>query len=183
MSKDDLATPEPTTGSVNPWDASYEEMINAARSEGGLIEIESRELFKDKHQLMGVPFLITGIRYQEYDPTVEGARGYVSLEFTTESGINGVVNDGSTGIRRQVTKIMHKLGIIDVGTVVDDSSYDKGYHDWLKWPGMGEADNPDLIEALLDGRPLRIQCLRGLRVSSYPNPKNPSDTAETWYLS
>lgn len=151
----------------------------------------SGNLLVSKQTLEAIPHVITSIRYQEY----KNDRGYVSIEatvadestlFKAENRIPGVnaeervvYNDGSTGIRRQITKMLHTMGLIVVaGNVADDSAFDIGFLDWKTYPGRESGDLP-YFRRNPRGGPLLIWVRRGLQVSKYSNDHG---DAETWYL-
>lgn len=98
-----------------------------------------------------------------------------------------VYNDGSTGVRRQLVKILDAIGLIRVdGTT--DRRFDRS---WLEWEEAGEqwreqgTDDNDVAMVVpsfthrADGRPLLINVPRGLYVSAYTNDHGES---ETFYL-
>lgn len=96
-----------------------------------------------------------------------------------------VYSDGSTGVRRQVTKLLNTYGLIDVGHAefpeegqLGESRYDVSWAgDGKKEPGwesfsgtrmQGPVEVP-CIEEDHNGNPLRIKVVGGLQVSEYSN--------------
>lgn len=178
--------------------SSFRDMIN---SEDVLAVISSAELEQDKLRLLGIPFIITRVTYRpgvKDDKVASGRRDYVSLELVVgdEPALNGqiklgrvpginsinellflpeeklVINDGSTGIRRQLTMVFHQTGIINIGDIVDNSSFDRPYTEWSSFNQVGtmNGDDGDKIEVPditmgRSGRQLVIPVVRGLRVS------------------
>lgn len=170
----------------------------ALQNENALAVIQSAELERDKNLLLGVPHVITRVTYR---PGIDD-KDYVSVEatlgdyaalshavlrkwipnvatvddlvFDPEERI--VYNDGSTGIRRQLTMILHNAGIINVGPVEDGFSYDRPYTEWESFNQVGKMNNesgddkievPDIQHNGNDA-PLAIFAMRGLRVSVEP---------------
>lgn len=81
-------------------------------------------------------------------------------------------NDGSTGIRRQVTGMLHNLGVIDVGTVASPDDFDRHFTDWVSFSQhsfendkTGEKMPIPEITQDAQGRPLVIVARHGLRAS------------------
>ena len=77
-----------------------------------------------------------------------------------------VYNDGGTGIRRTLTKLLHDTGVIDVGgdqSKDGDRIYDRPCELWAR--GADEAMAG--IVADVDGEPFRYFAIRGLRRSDY----------------
>jgi len=124
--------------------------------------VPGRTLVK-KPIMMGIPHIITAVRYQNYDERGE-ERGYVSVEAVVANEqvladsiprINKLVgnenvksisdlfvkpneeivyNDSSTGIRRTLTEMFQSAGIIDVGGEENDKRrFDRGWKDWLRY--------------------------------------------------
>jgi hypothetical protein len=163
----------------------------------------------DQWDVIGVPFIITGLRWQK--PVADksrsrGFRDYVSLEcvaadkatiaalvargrISKEGGVvvtdlaqmflapeeRFIINDGSTGIRRQLVKMLShpRVGLIDVGNSDDAEPADIACNSWAS---MGEqtwvaADGTILpyITRQTNGAPLIIHVRRGLHASAYTN--------------
>lgn len=168
--------------------------------------IDTGTLEKDKNTLIGLPHVITRVTYRPCPPDQE--RGYVSVEAvvadadTLESAIRRgwipgnfasvaalpympeeriVYNDGSTGIRRQLTTILHAQGYLNVGAVEDGSAFDR---DWMEWETFTQSSEQNwqsekvVIPDFSNIRPILIT--HGLRVSEYD--MNGRD-ATTFYLS
>lgn len=92
--------------------SSWEDMVAYAEDHyGEIIQFEGSpwEILKDKHELVGVPFMIADVR------AYEGKFGSaVAIMLITEqpianhSGPRYVINDGSTGIYEQVTGMIRR---------------------------------------------------------------------------
>lgn len=161
----------------------------------------------DKDDLLGVPHIIISATYREGFPRAGVKGDYLSLEaivasadILTSTPVFShiaseqpsvsklsdlsvfpneavVYNDGSTGVRRQVTQMLASSGMIDPGprgTDVLDPA-DRQIQRWAK--GSDIMDNR--IVASPNGDPLRIRALRGLRVSEYQNEYG---DARTFYI-
>lgn len=128
----------------------------------------------EKEQLVGVPFIITGVKFNPGKNNSD----FVSLEITPQVGDPTVINDGGTGIRRQVVQWLTNKGLIDPGEAVTTesgevfSAYDNPIALWRK--GQDIAHDPGF-----DGFNWLIP--RGTRVSTYNHPEH--GESETWYLS
>lgn len=168
----------------------------------------------DKMDLLGVPHIITRVTYQvprvvdkkndvlrdfvsveatiapieELDKAIQRAwlpnvKSLSELRFEPEERI--IYNDGSTGIRRQLTKMFHTFELIDVGydEELKEGSYDQS---WAKWQSfsqtreMGDDVVVPCIGANHNGNPLAIFCKRGLYVSHYTH--DDYGDSETYYL-
>lgn len=153
--------------------------------------IDTASLEKDKMTLVGVPMVITRVTYRPKAALVE--RGFVSVEavvgdeehvtnairrgwiptvetvdqfpFAYEEKI--VFNDGSTGIRRQLTAILHAQGYINVGEFVDNSTFDIDWSEWESFNSVTTQKVGDEMIEIPDFPDLRIFARRGLRVSEY----------------
>jgi hypothetical protein len=145
---------------------SFHDRIAAAQ-EAGTLDVVSGRALADKSELVGVPFIVTGVTFR-YGGKAAGkngaARDYVSLEITTDSNVDMVLNDGSTGIRRQIVSYLVAKGLL---TLTGDETVDSPR---TSAEGMA-ADYPGLS----------LLVSRGLRVSHYSNEY--ADDATTYYLS
>lgn len=184
---------------------SYSDLIGS----GEFYQVPGFGLVDDKMLLVGVPHVILGVTFQQ--PTPARPRGYVSLRgmiasadkldearrrgwipnngeipFNPEERI--IYNDGSTGIRRQVTELLHKWGLIKVGhenfepTEDYPSRFDLPWSEWDEYSEseqQGERVVPGFTKNHL-GRMFCLNVARGLRVSEYSNEK--ADDARTFYL-
>jgi hypothetical protein len=127
--------------------------------------VEGRPL-TDKASLIGLPHILTSVAFRKGTKDREGNQhDYVSCEYTTvtEVPIEGVYNDGSTGVRRQIVAYLADKGVIDEGYKTDP--------DISVWV---ESEDPDPEFTI------RFLAPRGLRVSKYSNDF--TDEAETYYL-
>jgi hypothetical protein len=163
---------------------------------------------EEKVRLLGVPFAILRVTYQSNFEKSE--RGYVTLEgaiapqryldeakrWMPPANVSTVyrpgeivkINDGSTGIRRQITSILHEAGLIDVGALDKDDPRGTFDRPWTEWnafaqsskqngPNGTKVDVPDITTGP-SGAPLSILVYHGLRVSVEPTYQ-----AEVYYLS
>lgn len=157
-----------------------------------------------KDQLIGIPFVAIAATYRPGFARNGRVGDYVSIEAVVagpeqlaklidtgrikEDDLSilpdepVVFNDGSTGVRRAMTELLHERGIISVGPTPDPkegllSKYDRPFQFWQDPP-----DENTTFAAYPDGQPLRFGFVRGLRVSEYPNPANPSDMSQTYYF-
>lgn len=173
--------------------------------------VDAPPVERDKNTLIGVPHVITSVTYR--DGTKERPRGYVSIEATIapalaldnairrgwipnvssldqlalEPGSNVVYNDGSTGIRRQLTEMFHNAGMCDVGGDPKDrgARYDRSHTEWdsCKFEGTRHDSEYDvdvtypMFDQSPNGGRLLIVVKHGLRVSEY------GEDSVTFYLS
>jgi len=197
-----------SAGMALPADAdvmsiAYSDVVDS----GEFYQVPGFGLVEDKMLLIGVPHIIIGVTYQM--PTPARPRGYVSLRgfianaeklaearsrrwipgecpFSPEERI--VYNDGSTGIRRQITELLDKWNLIDVGN--DDfepsadcgSKYDLPWTDWRSFDQV-EVQGENMVPGITknhNGNLFTLNVARGLRVSEYSNDK--VDDAKTFYL-
>lgn len=87
-----------------------------------------------------------------------------------------VVNDGSTGLYRQIVQYLAAKGLITLPE--GDEEGEKG-DSILDLPrSQWEAG----AEAATEGIPIKLKCPRGLRFSEYSNEYTGDDKARTWYL-
>jgi hypothetical protein len=151
---------------------------------------DSRELLKVKHDLIGVPMILTAFAFR-YGAKKPGAEfgDYLSTEAVTFDNRRVVFNDSSTGIRLQVATWIHST----LKAAQKDPSADlfDPAQPWQTWEydvldrygaWRGEGDKLSwLFTALPDGRPIRFLARHGLRVSEYVHSDSGSE-AETFYL-
>ena len=161
----------------------------------------------DKDDLLGVPFIIISATYREGFPRAGVKGDYVSIEavvagadilaskpvMTTimkqQSSVKTpfdvpvfpneavIFNDGSTGVRRQITQRLEEAGLFDCGPDEGDAlvPWDRQCQKWLKGSDLlGER-----IVTLSTGVPFRYVCRRGLRKSEY---ENEFGDATTYYI-
>lgn len=108
----------------------------------------------NKDALIGKPFVVIGVSFNQ------GEKGeFASLTCIDKENRQIVINDGGTGIRRQMVAYLSTLGLIDVGNVLnpDDNPLDKPYDRWFR----GD-------DAAHEGFKIKLLCKRGLRKSDYP---------------
>lgn len=140
-----------------------------------------------KEALLGVPLAITGLAFRcvREAGTVKGeqvpARDYVSVEYVAISDdpnrcVEGVFNDGSTGVRRQIVTWLQGKGVIPEGT---DPDLAVATVKTVPSPS-GEVVSGDVILALATTPGLKpLVAPRGLRKSEYDGPEGPT---ATYYL-
>jgi hypothetical protein len=163
-----------------PVERSISDLLAAAVARGasthidlsGLLEnadvVEGRPLV-DKASMIGVPHIITSVAFRKGNRTPDGTQhDFVSCEFTTitKAPIEGVYNDGSTGIRRQVVGYLAGKGIVPAEYVENPDT-----PIWVAPTDEAEKD-PEFG--------IRFLAPRGLRVSQYKNEF--TDEGLTYYL-
>jgi hypothetical protein len=177
-----------------PAGMSYAELIADADA------IIGHVLEKDKAQLIGIPFVITSVTFRDgvlrnKKPTnylsieavladaatlrVMVERGRLTIEQARRVTPNEmiVINDGSTGIARQIIGYMHAKKMItcpegpEVGGT-GETRYDVYRSEWIKGFDV-DVPNPRFEFTLV--------CPRGLRVSEYETDQTAGD-ASTFYL-
>jgi len=165
---------------------------------------ESFSLERGKDVLLGVPFVITKVSYRDGVKRDGQPTNYVSLEIVVapdeilkdyasrgrlvdlagnklaNARVRGnetlVINDGGTGICRQITQYLHDKRIIDVGPVGGDvggpmgtSAFDRYRGEWVTLEvGPAEYD-------------VKLLVMGGLRASGYVAGATGQD-ATTYYL-
>lgn len=157
---------------------TYEEYINSTDK---LDVIPGFSLVKPD-DLEGEPFVITGITFR---PSGLSDRGYVSVEIMARDAGRVVVNDGSTGIRRQLLTWCLSKGLArplerDNGTMPDGDASHTNF-DWQP-PCESRFDtNGDLVVRVSG---LRLHAPRGTRVSRYEwqDDDGKMRPGYTWYL-
>lgn len=197
--------------------ASYAEVMEAGATYG-FYSLPGRYV-ADQLDLLGVPFVVTGVRFQSpiADKGREGGfRDYLTLEATiadldtvereikrgrivrtagkdalavsdvqslaVEPEDRIVVNDGSTGIRRQLVGLLDhpKAALISVGNKDNPRRHDLSSN---RWDSIGEqtwttAEGEELpyITMNNDGKPFLLIARRGLYASQYSNEYGESTT-------
>lgn len=100
-----------------------------------------------------------------------------------------VINDGSTGLRRQMVFLLHRYGYISVADTADrlderDPRFDLPWDEWhsigAQTSLIGEVEVPYITRDNATGKPFVLKAPRGLRVSEYT--VEGSGDAETFYL-
>lgn len=201
----DLSTPRNMPAPYDRNMMSFSDMLGEA------VEVQGNQLVKDDiaDELVGVPFLITRVVFRpgKVDPHDKTRRlAYVSCEsviadeaYIARRKINLdakpflpndhiVVNDGSTGIYRQVLAVMESQGfiILPEGPVAGpkgETRYDTPPSEWVEMPAgeawMAEATSDD-AGFLYYAADVRIFAPRGLRLSEYGNEY--TEDGKTRYL-
>lgn len=172
--------------------------------------VEGSDLESDKEQLVGVPFIITKIFFRDGKYMRSGESipdDFVSVELVTapadfkgwrkvyrkreaypgiptetEVGPDEqiVINDSSTGIKRQVVQYLHAKGLI---TVDNETPRDHSDLSGALGESPFDADRATLVAGAAEaekGIEVRLVCPRGLRVSFYENDFTPE--GKTFYL-
>jgi hypothetical protein len=190
--------------------------------EGPEVRVDSAELFEsdEKWKLLGVRHYITKVTYrptlmegelsdyvsveariasaavlelrikQERIPNIRSLDQLVELG--VEPGGSIVYNDGSTGIRQQLTYMFHSMGVITVGNIAPQDVHSKNKEftkPFSEWDSvgdqfyLGEFEGNDFkapdIHMRDQQNPLLIKALGGLRVSDYTYDGRP---AQTYYI-
>lgn len=156
---------------------------------------------EDKRPFLGVPHIITRVTYR---PGMEN-NDYVSVEalignqamideafsrrwndfvyaspadFPFRPGEKVIYNDGSTGLRRQLTSMLYRLGLLGIANVGQEMSiFDTPYWEWegfeqssLMNDSENEGEKITIPDFTLDanGNQLAVVVYHGLRVSIEP---------------
>lgn len=182
-----------------------DEFVDFVETGGAIIRPETLE---------GIPFGILGVTYREgFSRAVQGQAlkgDYVSLEIMIAdekaldaSGIDWrnrgikpldirILNDGGTGIRRQMTRYLHVRSYATVTNVPEDqivetgklgeSHYDypfAGWHEHTRGILSKAQDDTNVYEVMFDRM---VIANRGTRSSVYENPSKKGEMTATWYL-
>lgn len=178
----------------------------ASLTSGPIDEIEGADLERDKEALQGIPFIITSVTFRDGVKRDSKPTNYVSVELTVadratlfgrvkagrvsqeqaarvDPDSQLVINDGGTGICRQLVQYLAAKNLITVpdgpeGGTMGESRYDIHYGQWgYSSPAMAEvvANGGD------PGFTVRLLCGRGLRSSQYEAEATGTD-ATTWYI-
>lgn len=193
----------PGTGAVSTYD---EALADDYISAGGLLPLEKEFLEGVPHVITSFTFWVpqkgNGMVSVEAIVAGEGllnrqvARGRIKT-LSVEPNERVLYNDGSTGIRRSLVQLGQALGVLDVGHEsgkgampeegkLGESRYDLPWTQWKSFAqkteqGKNEKENPIFVPCFseMNGKPLRIRVLGGLRRSEYSNEQGDSTT---WYL-
>lgn len=166
-------------------------------------EIEGHDLVKDEalFALVGVPLMLTRATY--HDGVQRKGSNYrddfVSIELRVapaewiaqrvtagrltaeaaskiQAGEMLVINDGSTGIYRQMTQYLAAKGLIELPDGPKEG--EKGETVW----DLPRSQWKSGAEEATKGLDISLRCARGLRYSEYSNTYTGDDKARTWYL-
>ena len=158
---------------------SFQDLDNS----GSFDEVESRDVV-DKDNLVGIPFFVTGVTFRESSLS---RGGYVSLEVLTVYNERMVINDGSTGIRRQVMAYLVGKGIAfmpgvdsDDKTVVNDH-LDNTPLSKISWSNDAEAYVSETGSFTVTVSPVLLKAKHGLRRSDYA-ARGDKPAGTTFYL-
>lgn len=140
----------------------------ALLSSADLDVVEGRDIAV-KDALIGVAFIATKATFY---PGIGG--DFVTLEILTRDGVEMVVNDGGTGIRRQVVAYLKAKGLVDVGPAHPkyENPDDKPVE---LWPVVAHQ------EQAVKGFEIKLLAKRGLRKSEYAADKESGRTEGTTY--
>lgn len=184
------------------WGMSFADLVDGADiAQGGdLLKGED-----PKADLIGIPFIITRLVFRDGTKEKGGTiRNYVSVELMTADEATYtarkrfmpdkpefppntmlVVNDGSTGVCREMVAYCHEKGFINVGTfdktggAMGESPFDRYRTAWVSPVTVADVITGKTPEVTVD---VRFYCPRGLRVSEYENDYTASDGAKTYYI-
>ena len=87
-----------------------------------------------------------------------------------------VINDGSTGIYRQIVQYLAAKGHIVLPDGNEEGEKGETIYDLPRSQWFAGA------QAATDGIEIKLNCSRGLRFSVYSNEYTGEDTARTWYI-
>lgn len=189
------------------------EIANGAITSDGRDIVSGEDNFDLMMKLVGVPLAITrvefrtGISYRDDAGALResdyvsaeitmGDAGYMKFRGVDISNLPGqfwpsnkiLINDGSTGFRRNVLEHLVRHGYVSLpdpivtGGSKGSSSYDLPVKGWkeIHRGDVVKREDGTLGYAVSFAPPLI--CPRGVRVSTYVNPVNTSETASTFYL-
>lgn len=166
-------------------------------------EVEGYDLVKDEalEALVGVPFMITGAIFRDglQLKGVPYRSDFVSLELriapasmiqkrVSAGRLNAmimakvlpgellVINDGSTGIYRQIVQYLAAKELITLPAGKEEGEKGETIYDLPRseWVSGGEEGGK--------GFEIMLRCSRGLRYSEYSNNYTGDDTVKTWYI-
>lgn len=166
--------------------AEWNSQVQQADQVLGASLIGGRENEETLNSLIGVPFLIERITFNQSDIVPDPKKGFFRDFVSVEALIHPsyqkkfkrdrvVFNDGSTGIYRQCVQYLGVKGMIEIredlpeGGEANGSRYDVSY----TAPVDGEPKRQSLSFET------RLLAPEGLRKSDYPGP---AGEATTWYL-
>lgn len=149
-------------------DVSFEQLAPGAAIIPGRIVLSNAD---DKDTLVGVPFIVTAISFRPDGKGPVGGRDFVSAEAVDKDNRALVINDSSTGMRRQLVQYLqaHKL-------IAPDIDPDER----VCAVGEGAASETFVFDGS-KGNPKPLGAPRGLRRSDFVNPE--TGPATTFYLS
>lgn len=174
-------------------------------NESDQYRIPGWDLVDNKDLLLGVPFIIVGVTFQM--PVADkarfgGFRDYVScravigdeaalkeadergwipgkLAFKPEERV--LFNDGSTGIRRDIVRILDSAGLIKVGNEVLEGGGNRYDLPWTMWDSFSQSaqQGENVVPEFTTnhrGNLFALKARRGLRRSDYTNEYGDSTT-------
>lgn len=149
-----------------------------------------------KDDMIGVPHVIIGVTFRPGFPRAGEVGDYVSIEAIVADKVTMdsapvksmlpadlavwpnepvVYNDSGTGVRREMTRLLHGINFIDVGadsTKTDENIFDRQFQLWAD--GADKATT-GITKNDFGGKPVYL-ALRGLRRSDYESPYGPATT-------
>lgn len=190
-----VPTSVPATVPVNSQPSLFAALVANADT------VDGHTLEKNKANLVGVPLVITAAVFRDGVPRPDKSKtNYVSCEAVVADGPTLsklitmgrldasvlsrilpdeqiVINDGSSGICRQVVAYAHARGYIEVPAGPEaggdrESRYDTYRGEWIR----GQAEDGGDVRIEFPGG---LYCPRGLRASEYTNDFG---DATTYYL-
>jgi len=204
-SKEIVKNEEPENALALPASVDLMNVSFGELAQSDQYRIPGWDLVDNKDLLMGVPFIIVGVTFQM--PVADksrpaGERDYVSCraiigdeERLTEAVERGWIpnklafkpeerilfNDGSTGIRRDIVRILHSAGLINVGHENDKNRFDLPWTQWESFSQSAEQGENIVPEFTTNhrGNLFTIEARRGVRKSEYSNEYG---DAVTYYL-
>jgi len=171
---------------------SYRDLVDNAT-----FVVDESQLEKEKARLVGVPFVITRVTFRPGDASpdyvscecvvgdaqacaeavgrgwVPGVTDVQNFPFMPEERV--VFNDSSTGVRRDIVRLLHSAGMINVGEAGEGE--DPFRREWQGWSSFSQAgqmngedgekiDVPDFTKSPSGGQ-FTILARHGLRVSDF----------------
>ncbi len=188
---------EPVSENLNPTHMSMADIdaLFANPAQHASAVFDEGPLEREKLRLCGVPLIVTRLNYHS---DLKFPKGYVTFhgyvgprEWLEEAVARGWIkdaatvsdmlfrpgepikfNDGSTGVRRQATMMLHNSGVINVGDVTSNADFDRSWDEWESFSQSSQENGKngekiDVPDITLDakGNPLRILARHGLRAS------------------
>lgn len=204
----EIATASQPLGVGIPADTDLTRLDYSSLIESGeFYQIPGFGLVSDKDQLIGVPHAIIGVTFQmpvKDKAAPAGERDYVTLRaiVADQAHLDEAVerrwipagkppfkpgelicyNDGSTGIRRDVVKILQNFGLIEVGHEDEPNRFDLPWTMWNSFSQFAEQGENTVPEFSTNhqGNLFVLKVGRGLRKSEYSNDY--AENAVTYYL-
>lgn len=189
LTSTDASLVQPESSSVEEFRVLFNPDLDFRKlAEAGLTEYAQGFRLVNKKALLGVPHIIINITYREgflnkdtkirgdyvsleavvandeflRSPIVRAMTGHRELEVFGNETI--VYNDGGTGIRRSITEMLVRQGLINPGGKPNDNRrFDRPMSQWVNGAELAAEG----IRADKQGEHLRYGVIRGLRRSDY----------------